>query len=163
RHHHRRPHAHRPGYRGHPAGGDPGGRQERAQRHPPRPDRRDRRLAGLAHARTIAGHAGRPAAPRPVQLPPGGRPPLPPPPPAPPPTRGEGEPQAAGKGKQTAPLRVCLVSGSLEYESDASLSALQKYLEKQYPVKCTRAFRKTDDDLPGLENLESCDVMLLFT
>src|SRR5262249_6047169 len=60
-------------------------------------------------------------------------------------------------------LRVCLVSGSLEYDSDGSLAAFQKYLEKNYPVKCSRAFRKSDDDLPGLENLETCDVMLLFT
>jgi len=43
------------------------------------------------------------------------------------------------------------------------LTKLQKYLEDHYRVQCTRAFRKTDDDLPGLENLETCDVMLLFT
>ncbi len=60
-------------------------------------------------------------------------------------------------------LKVCLVSGSLEYKSDESLSALQRYLEKEYDIKCSRAFRKTDDDLPGLENLESCDVALFFT
>lgn len=66
-------------------------------------------------------------------------------------------------GPVSAPLRVCLVSGSLEYESDASLAALQEHLERRYNVKCTRAFRRTDEDLPGLENLESCDVMLLFT
>src|SRR5439155_2232648 len=42
------------------------------------------------------------------------------------------------------PLRVCLVSGSLEYQSDESLSAFQKYLEEHYNVKCTRAFRRTD-------------------
>src|SRR5262249_41900520 len=46
---------------------------------------------------------------------------------------------------------------------DASLSAFQEFLEKKYNVKCSRAFRKTDDDLPGLDNLDSCDVMLLFT
>jgi type 1 glutamine amidotransferase len=51
----------------------------------------------------------------------------------------------------------------LEYESDASLSAFQKYLEEHFPAKCTRVFRKTDDNLPGLDNLDSCDVMLLFT
>src|SRR5262249_40930508 len=62
-----------------------------------------------------------------------------------------------------APLKVCLVSGALEYDSDASLAALQEYLEKNYPVRCTRAFRRSDTDLPGLENLETCDVMLLFT
>jgi putative membrane-bound dehydrogenase-like protein len=65
--------------------------------------------------------------------------------------------------KDAGPLRVCLVSGSLEYQSDASLAALQKYVEKDFPVRCTRAFRKADDDLPGLENLKTCDVMLLFT
>lgn len=61
------------------------------------------------------------------------------------------------------PLKVCLVSGSLEYESDASLAILQQYLEKNYHIQCSRAFRKTDNDIPGLENLDSCDVMLLYT
>jgi type 1 glutamine amidotransferase len=60
------------------------------------------------------------------------------------------------------PLKVCLVSGALEYESDASLAKLQQYLEKNYNVKCARAFRKADNDVPGLENLETCDVMVLF-
>ncbi len=60
-------------------------------------------------------------------------------------------------------LRVCLVSGSLEYESDTSLGKLQKHLEKHYLVECSRAFIKTERDLPGLENLDNCDVMLLFT
>ena len=62
-----------------------------------------------------------------------------------------------------APLKVCLVSGALEYDSDASLISLQKYLEKHCHVTCSRAFRKTDSDLPGLENLNTCDVMVLFT
>src|SRR5205823_1013872 len=69
-------------------------------------------------------------------------------------------PPSAAKAKV---LKVCLVSGSLEYDSDGSLAAFQKHLEANYPVICTRAFRKTDDDLPGLENLDHCDVMLLFT
>jgi type 1 glutamine amidotransferase len=61
------------------------------------------------------------------------------------------------------PLRVCLVSGSLEYDSDASLGKLQKHMEKRYLVECSRAFIKTESDLPGLENLDKCEVMLLFT
>jgi type 1 glutamine amidotransferase len=65
--------------------------------------------------------------------------------------------------EKTAPVKVCLVSGSLEYDSDTSLAVLQKYLESRYQVACTRAFRKTDDNVPGLENLETCDVMVLFT
>jgi type 1 glutamine amidotransferase len=60
-------------------------------------------------------------------------------------------------------LRVCLVSGSLEYDSDGSLNKLQKHLEKNYQVECSRAFAKSDSDLPGLENLDTCDVMLLYT
>ena len=70
---------------------------------------------------------------------------------------------SAAETHEQKPLEVCLVSGSLEYKSDESLAGLQEYLEKNYPVRCTRAFRKTDNDLPGLENLEHCDCMLLFT
>jgi putative membrane-bound dehydrogenase-like protein len=72
-------------------------------------------------------------------------------------------PRSGGEGSKSKPLRVCLVSGSLEYKSDESLSALQKYLEEHYPIRCSRAFRRTDDDLPGLQALDTCDVMLLFT
>ncbi len=63
------------------------------------------------------------------------------------------------------PLKVCLVSGSLEYNSNESLAEFQKYLEANYPVKCSRAFLVGEDitHLPGLENLDDCDVMLLFT
>ena len=61
------------------------------------------------------------------------------------------------------PLELCLVSGSLEYRSDESLAALQEFLEKRYPIRCTRAFMKTEEDLPGLEHLDTCDCMLLFT
>ncbi|HLJ93896.1 MAG TPA: ThuA domain-containing protein, partial [Gemmataceae bacterium] len=73
------------------------------------------------------------------------------------------KPESAAQGKKENVLTVCLVSGSLEYQSDESLRTFQKYLEEHFPIRCTRAFRKTDDDLPGLENLDTCDVMLLFT
>jgi putative membrane-bound dehydrogenase-like protein len=75
--------------------------------------------------------------------------------------QGEGPVKEAPKA--TKALKVCLVSGSLEYKSDESLDSFQKFLEANYDVVCSRAFRKADDDLPGLENLGSCDVMLLFT
>lgn len=63
------------------------------------------------------------------------------------------------------PLKVCLVSGSLEYKSNESLAKLQKYLESKYSVVCSRAFILGTDinHLPGLENLDDCDVMLIFT
>lgn len=67
------------------------------------------------------------------------------------------------KPKATGKLKVLLISGSLEYKSDESLAAFQKYLEANYPVECSRAFRKTDDDIPGLEALDTCDVAVFFT
>ena len=68
-------------------------------------------------------------------------------------------------GAAAEPLQVCLVSGSEEYKSHESLAALQKYLEANYDVRCSRAFAADEKDksLPGLENLATCDVMLLFT
>lgn len=65
--------------------------------------------------------------------------------------------------EKTKALKVCLVSGSLEYESDKTLAIFQKYAEKNYHIECSRAFRKTDTDIPGLENLDKCDVMVLYT
>jgi type 1 glutamine amidotransferase len=70
-----------------------------------------------------------------------------------------GEKKASGKGV----LKVCLISGSAEYKSDVSLAKLQEHLEKNYAVKCSRAFAKSESDLPGLENLDKCDVAVLFT
>lgn len=66
---------------------------------------------------------------------------------------------------ESAPLKVCLVSGSLEYDSNESLADFQKWVEASYPVKCSRAFLEGEDikHLPGLENLDDCDVMVLFT
>lgn len=70
----------------------------------------------------------------------------------------------AGLAAGPAPkLRVCLVSGSDEYESDRTLAAYQKYLEARYPVDCTLIKATRVDDLPGLEALDDCDVALFFT
>jgi type 1 glutamine amidotransferase len=65
---------------------------------------------------------------------------------------------------EPAPLRVCLVSGSVEYESNRTLPILQARLEKKGAV-CSRAFMVGKDDtrLPGLEALDKADVMVLFT
>jgi putative membrane-bound dehydrogenase-like protein len=75
-------------------------------------------------------------------------------------------PQPAAKAKPSgvgAPIKICLISGSLEYDSDTSLAAFQEFLEGNYPVQCTRAFRKSDTDIPGLEALDTCDVAIFFT
>lgn len=73
-------------------------------------------------------------------------------------------PKPAGDPKPPAKkLKVCLVSGSLEYKSDESLAAFQKYAEANFPVECVRAFRKSDTDIPGLDALDSCDAAVFFT
>jgi type 1 glutamine amidotransferase len=63
----------------------------------------------------------------------------------------------------STPLRICLLSGSEEYKSNESLAEFQKFLERHYPIKCSRAFWTASDNLPGLEALEATDVALIFT
>jgi type 1 glutamine amidotransferase len=70
---------------------------------------------------------------------------------------------ATHAGEKKAPLSICLISGSAEYDSDKTLPILQKHLETKYDVVCSRAFAKSKSDLPGLENLDKCDVAILFT
>ena len=61
------------------------------------------------------------------------------------------------------PLKLCMLSGSEEYKSNETLAAFQGLIEKEYPIKCSRAFWTSKTNLPGLEALATCDVMLLFT
>src|SRR5215216_2636199 len=61
------------------------------------------------------------------------------------------------------PLKLCMLSGSEEYKSNESLAAFQELVEKKFAIKCSRAFWKSKTELPGLDALNSCDVMLLFT
>ncbi|MGQ9574441.1 MAG: ThuA domain-containing protein [Thermoguttaceae bacterium] len=76
---------------------------------------------------------------------------------------GQGRTRAAERPSTRRPLEVCLVSGSLEYRSDESLGVLEEHLGRHYGIRCTRAFMKNEHDLPGLENLDRCDCMVLFT
>ena len=72
-------------------------------------------------------------------------------------------PAAYAAAQADQPLHVCLVSGSEEYKSNESLASLQEYLEHKELARCSRAFWKSTTDLPGLDALETCDVMVLFT
>jgi type 1 glutamine amidotransferase len=63
----------------------------------------------------------------------------------------------------TPPLRVCLISGSEEYESDRTLAVFQKHFESHYNARCVLLKAEGTTDLPGLEALDNCDVALLFT
>ena len=64
---------------------------------------------------------------------------------------------------ETPPLKVCLVSGSAEYDSDTSLAAFQKHLEERYNARCTLLKARGFEHLPGLEALDDCDAALFFT
>jgi type 1 glutamine amidotransferase len=60
------------------------------------------------------------------------------------------------------PLKICILSGCNTYNSEESLPPFQEYLENNYHIRSTRVVRKADDDLPGLEQLDDCDVALVF-
>jgi len=71
--------------------------------------------------------------------------------------------QAIGE-ENTKPVKVCFVSGSGEYKSDESLASFEKYLANaKLPITVSWAKWKSETDLPGLEALDTCDTMLLFT
>ncbi|RUL88937.1 ThuA domain-containing protein [Tautonia sociabilis] len=61
------------------------------------------------------------------------------------------------------PLKVCLISGSWEYESEVTLPAFARFVEEHYPAECSVIQATAVDDLPGLEALDECDVALFFT
>jgi type 1 glutamine amidotransferase len=61
-----------------------------------------------------------------------------------------------------APLKVCILSGCPTYNSEKSLPPFQDWLEKHYNVRCTRLIRQAVDDLPGLDQLDDCDVAFVF-
>jgi len=72
----------------------------------------------------------------------------------------DGEPASADeKGK---PLKVCILSGCAEYQTEESLPPFQEYLEQNFNVNCTWALRKANDDLAGLEQLDDCDVAFVY-
>lgn len=60
------------------------------------------------------------------------------------------------------PLKVCILSGCDTYNSEKSLPPFQEFLEHNYNVRSTRVVRKAEDNLPGLEQLDDCDVALVF-
>ncbi|MDQ1257952.1 MAG: hypothetical protein QG656_2560 [Candidatus Hydrogenedentes bacterium] len=62
-----------------------------------------------------------------------------------------------------APLKVCMVSGSFEYDSDTSLTMFKEYLDAGYNVEVTLLKATSWTEIPGLEALDTCDVALFFT
>src|SRR4051812_9969415 len=71
---------------------------------------------------------------------------------------------AVQAAETSAPLKICLLSASSEYDSEKSLAEFQSYLETNYHITCSRAFGKDKGEgLPGLDALDSSDLMIVFT
>ena len=70
---------------------------------------------------------------------------------------------AERSGEMVEPLRVCMLSGAEEYESDRTLEAFKAYLEANFPAKATLRVAKGVSDLPGIEAVNDADVVLVFT
>ena len=60
-------------------------------------------------------------------------------------------------------LKLCMISGSFEYDSELSLTIFSDYMEKHHGVKSKFIIYKTEDDDISLEPINDADVLLVFT
>ena len=61
-------------------------------------------------------------------------------------------------------IRLVMLSGSFEYDSEDSLAVLGNYLVEHAPViKSELVVFKTEDDTPALDVVDEADVLLIFT
>ena len=60
-------------------------------------------------------------------------------------------------------LKLCMLSGSFEYDSEASLAIFHEYIEKNHPIQATQIIYQSEDKDQSLEPLQDTDVLLVFT
>ena len=60
-------------------------------------------------------------------------------------------------------LNLCMLSGSFEYDSEASLMIFKQFVEKHYPIKTDLIVYSSEDDDPSLAALDAADALLVFT
>ena len=60
-------------------------------------------------------------------------------------------------------LNLCMLSGSFEYDSEASLTIFKTFVEKHYPIQANLIVYGSEDDDPSLETLDDADALLVFT
>ena len=61
------------------------------------------------------------------------------------------------------PMKLCMVSGSFEYESESSLNIFRDYVERESPVNADLIVYRSEDDHQSLSAIEETDVLLVFT
>lgn len=60
-------------------------------------------------------------------------------------------------------LNLCMLSGSFEYDSEASLTIFKNFIERHYPIQTNLIAYSSEDDDPSLTALDDADVLLVFT
>ncbi len=61
------------------------------------------------------------------------------------------------------PLKLCMLSGSFEYDSESSLTIFRDYIEKERPVSTKLIVYRSEDDHRSLAAIDETDVLLVFT
>lgn len=72
-------------------------------------------------------------------------------------------PLAGRANEAVSPLRVCMISGSFEYDSDTALEGFKRYLESRCDVEVSLLKATGWEHIPGLDALDGCDVALFYT
>lgn len=60
-------------------------------------------------------------------------------------------------------INLCMLSGSFEYDSEASLTTFKRFVERHYPIQANLIVYNSEDDDPSLAMLSDADVLLVFT
>ena len=61
------------------------------------------------------------------------------------------------------PLKLCMLSGSFEYDSESSLTTFRDYVEREHPVRADLIVYRSENDHQSLSAIEETDVLLVFT
>ena len=67
------------------------------------------------------------------------------------------------KRMNEGPLKLCMLSGSFEYDSESSLAIFRDYVERKHPVNADLIVYRSEDDHQSLSAIEETDVLLVFT
>ena len=60
-------------------------------------------------------------------------------------------------------LNLCMLSGSFEYDSEASLTTFKTFVEKHYPIQANLVVYNSEDHDASLAALDDADALLVFT